>query len=435
MNRVQLIMFGGIGVIVFLAVLVVFDVIPLGRRETPPAVTITVWGFEDERLWQDFVARYASEFPRVKIVYTKKNPTTYERELLNALASGVGPDIFTLSNNQIITHGDKIFPLPEGAFSFRARDFRNTFFNASAEDLVTPEGKIVGIPLTVDTLALFYNRDFFNSANIASPPKTWEDLVDVSLRLTAFTEVGNIVRSGVALGTAANIEHAVDILSALMIETGVELVDRKSWQSGLAEGKAVLGLSRPAVSALSFYSSFADSSKRTYAWSSFFPNSFDAFAEGKTAIVFGYAEDIPRITAKNPHINFDVASFPQPKDAAIKIYYGRYRFKAVAKQSRNPIESWRFLLWLSGRDNDKIFAESQFIAPARRDLLGERPTAEYLEIFYGQVLAARTWLIPDENKINEIFKEMITSVVNKSASVEDAVGRANVKVNSLLNQP
>lgn len=429
-----MIMFGGIGVIVLLAVLVVFDVIPLGRRQRPPSVTLTVWGFEEGRLWQEIFARYTAAFPNIKIAYVKKNPEVYEQELLNALASGTGPDIFALSNTQIVKHKDKLSLLPQDTLLFRPRDFRSAFFDAAGEDLITSDGQIIGLPFVVDTLALFYNRDFFNSANIALPPKTWEELVDAAARLTSYSEVGTVSRSGIALGTGANIEHAADILSALLAQSGVELVDRKNLTSGLRGQQSSGGLLGPAESALSFYTAFADSVKRTYSWSSFFPNSLDAFAQGKTAIIFGYAEDVSRIEGKNPHLEFDVSSFPQPKNTAAKVYYGRYRFNGVAKQSKNPVEAWRFLLWFAGRDNNKMFAESLRLAPSRRDLVGERPAEGHLEIFYNQVLAARTWLIPDEDKVEEILKEMINSVVNKSASAENAVGRANVKINGLLNQ-
>jgi maltose-binding protein MalE len=120
-------MFGAIGVIVFLAVLVVFDIIPLGRRQRPPFITITVWSFEESRLWQGASARYTAAFPNIKIAYVKKNPETYEQELLNALASGKGPDIFALSNTQIVKHKDKLSLLPQDTLLFRPRDFRNTF--------------------------------------------------------------------------------------------------------------------------------------------------------------------------------------------------------------------------------------------------------------------------------------------------------------------
>lgn len=295
MNRVQLIIFGVIGVIIFIALLIVMGVIPGIRPRPPEEVTLVVWGFEDEDLWREIANRYREELEYVTISYQQKSPESYEAELLNALASGKGPDIFALKNTEISGHRDKISPLPQNALSYRVRDFKNSFFDAAALDLVTQEGDIIGLPLAVDTLALFYNRDFFNSANVASPPRTWSELVDAVGRLTLYNEAGIITRSGAAIGTAANVEYAVDILAGLMMQSGVDLVDRETRVSKLAGDGFGAGAEGPAGSALNFYTSFADSVRRSYTWSSFFPNSLSAFAQGRTAMAFGYAVDVPSV--------------------------------------------------------------------------------------------------------------------------------------------
>ena len=49
-------------------------------------------------------------YPNVTIVYTKKDETTYQQDLLNALASGKGPDIFAISNSWLPEYIDKIVP-------------------------------------------------------------------------------------------------------------------------------------------------------------------------------------------------------------------------------------------------------------------------------------------------------------------------------------
>ncbi|MFY9462462.1 MAG: extracellular solute-binding protein [Candidatus Sungiibacteriota bacterium] len=431
-NRAQLIIFGGIGVIITIAVLIIYGVIP-GLREPPPErFTITVWGFENERFWKDITDKYRAKYFYVTISYAQKDPVTYESDLLNALAAGIGPDIFVLNNAQITKHKEKILPLPQDALSFNVRDFKNIFFDAASLDLVTKDGEILGVPVTLETLALFYNRDFLNSANIANPPKTWEGFVDAVKKLTTYTEVGTVVRSGAALGTSGNVLHAFDILSALFLQSGVEPFNRDTGKSGFRAGLPTGGIQGPGESALDFYTSFADTGKRTYSWSSFFPDSLTAFAQEKTAMMLGYPADFPAIVEKNPHLSFDVSAFPQSANAEATTYYARYNFETVSKQSKYRDEAWKFLLWLSENENDKAFADALNLPPARRDLVGSKPPKDYLQVFYDQVLSSKTWLIPDKDKISPIFNEMIDSVANKSASVEAAVGRADARINNLF---
>lgn len=432
MNKAQLIIFGGIGVIILIAILVIYGVIPGIRQPPPEKFTLTVWGFENERFWKSIAENYKKKYFYVAINYVEKDPASYESDLLNALAAGSGPDIFILKNSEITKHKEKISPLPQDALSFRARDFRNTFFDAASGDLITKDGDILGLPLTVETLALFYNRDFLNSANIVNPPKTWEVMVDAVRKLTTYTEVGTVVRSGVALGTSQNVLHAFDILSALFLQSGVQPFDRNTGKSGLRASQPPVGIIGSAESALDFYTSFADSTKRIYSWSSFFADSLTAFAQEKTAMMLGYPTDFTGIIEKNPHLSFDVAPFPQPTNAGATTYYARYDFETVSKQSKHQDEAWKFLLWLAGTENDKAFADVLNLPPARRDLVTAKPPKDYLQVFYDQVLSSKTWLIPDEDKIRPIFDEMIDSVVNRSANAEAAVGRADARINNLF---
>ena len=435
MNRAQLIIFGTIGVIILIAVLIIYGVIPGLREPQPEKFTLTVWGFEDDKFWKTAADNYKEKYFYVTINYVQKDPATYESDLLNALAAGSGPDVFVLNNAQIIKHKEKILPLPQDALSFNARDFKNTFFDAAAKDLITKDDDILGIPLTVETLALFYNRDFLNSANIANPPQTWEGFVDAVKKLTTYTEVGTVVRSGAALGTSANVLHAFDILSALFLQSGVEPLNRDTGKSGFRAEQPMFGIQGSAESALDFYTSFADTRKRTYSWSSFFPDSLTAFAQEKTAMMFGYPTDFQAIVEKNPHLSFDVSAFPQSANAEAATYYGRYNFETVSKQTKHRDEAWKFLLWLGENENDKAFADALNLPPARRDLVGSKPPKDYLQVFYDQVLSSKTWLIPDKDKIIPIFNEMIDSAANKSATVDAAVGRADARINNLFAPP
>ena len=432
LNKAQLIIFGCIGAIILIAILIIYGVIPGLRDPSPEKLTLTVWGFENIELWKDIADKYKTKYSHVTVNYTQKDPAAYESEFLNALASGGGPDVFVLNNAQITKHKEKIWPLPQDVFSFNARNFKNTFFDATSLDLITKDGEILGVPVTVETLALFYNRDFLNSANIPAPPKTWEGTVDAVKKLTTYTEVGTVVRSGIALGTSGNVLHAFDILSALFLQSGVWPFDRDTGKSGFRAEPPPVGSRGLAESALDFYTSFADTGKRTYSWSSFFPDSLTAFAQEKTAMMLGYPTDFLAIVEKNPHLNFDVSSFPQPANAGTATYYGRYNFETVSRQSKYRDEAWKFLLWLAESENDKAFADALSLPPSRRDLVGGRPPKDYLQVFYDQVLSSKTWLIPDKDKINLIFNEMIDSVVNKNASVEAAVGRADERINNIF---
>ncbi|MGF7060904.1 ABC transporter substrate-binding protein [Brassicibacter mesophilus] len=58
------------------------------------------------------------------------------------------------------------------------------------------EGKQYGIPYTVDTYMLFYNKDLFEEAGLDGPPKTTSELIEYSQKLTKKDDNGDYTQVG-----------------------------------------------------------------------------------------------------------------------------------------------------------------------------------------------------------------------------------------------
>jgi len=70
----------------------------------------------------------------------------------------------------------------------------------------------VALPLSLDTLAMIYNKDLLDSAGIAVLPKNWNDFDGDVARLRSVNAQGQIVQAGAAIGgSAASIANAADI--------------------------------------------------------------------------------------------------------------------------------------------------------------------------------------------------------------------------------
>ena len=425
MTKAQLILYGGIAAITLLAILVLTGVVPGLRESQPPKFSLTIWGADDpEDLWRNLGQSYQKANDSASIKYVAKDPKTYETELVNALAAGKGPDIFMLPDVKISDHRDKIRPLGEGVLGYQKRTLRAVFPDALLDGITGTKDELLGTPLAFDTLGLFYNRDYFNAANIPLPPATWDDLVTSARALTRYTETGSIRRSGVALGTAANVEHAEDILLALMYQSGGTIVSR--------DGR-IADIDNPATfSALDFYSAFADSKKRAYSWNAFLAPSLDAFATGETAMAFGYAADAKRIFAKNPQLNFDVAPLPRTAPESPSLSIGRFSIATVSRLSPEWQNAWTFLLWLQGKSVERQYIEALGLPPARRDLVNTKPPREYLSPFYGQVLSARTFPLRLGASLPGIIRDMIDEMAERRFSQGQILTRANQRINELL---
>lgn len=424
MSRTQTII---IVIIVFVAValfLMFLGVLPGFKSSRPDAVSLEIWGFRnDERTWRETIDRFESAYPHISVAYRRIDESIYENTLLNRLAEGTGPDVFMLKNSWLFGERDKIFPLPQSAFQFTPRDLQTLFVDAASRELTDEDGNILGIPLSMDSLALFYNKDMFNAAGIPEAPKTWDDTVGISRSLTKIDSSGNVERAGIALGTSKNVEHAFEIISALALQNGNTFFDSRS---------GALDIGIPAADALDFYISFADRAKQNFSWTAALPSSLDAFAEGKAAMAFGFLDDIKRIRAKNPHINLGIAPLPQLKDSQKHITFARYPFFTVSKLSWNRGSAWQFILFAAGKEQAKIFLEKTKEAPARRDLITTRPSVPELEVFHRQSLIAESWSIPNEQATRRLFENAIDDAVSKKTTAKGAIDTLRDQLELLL---
>jgi len=399
----------------------------------PPCnpAALEVWGVYDElSVFADLIRAYEKQNKCVSVKYVKKDFNNYEEELINAFSNDKEPDIWLIHNTWLPKHKDKIKEFPETLMLFNS--FQETFVDVAENDL-TEDNKIYALPLYVDTLALYYNKDYFNSAGISFPPDTWEQVVDDVEKLIRRNQSGAIERAGIALGTTENINRSTDILALLMLQDGTKMIsDDKKFATFNRSIVLKQTSYYPGQEALRFYTEFANPSRRTYTWNRQMPYSIDAFVEGKTAMMINYSYHIATIKSKNPYLNFAVSSMPQLEERQFDINYANYWAFTVSKKTKNSEAAWKFLIYLTNKENSQKYLEKTKRPVARRDLVDWQKNDLELGVFAKQSLTARSWYQIDSSKIETIFAKAIDSVVLGTSGINSAVDTANAQVNLLM---
>ncbi len=434
MSQTKLIIIGSVAGFAVIALLLFLVLGNIGGDQ-PQQATLQFWGTFDERSFYDTaILEFERANPSVKIVYKQYNFADYEKELIDSFAAGTGPDIWLMHNTWLPKHGDKIQPLPQQTLQgekkpiFTFKDFQDQFLDVAGTDL-TKGGQIYALPLFIDTLGLYYNKDLFNTAGIANPPKTWNEFNEDVKKLTTVDGRGNIMKSGAAIGTADNVNRSTDILALLMLQSGVKMTD--SDQISATFSQAVDG-EDVGERALQYYTDFANSSKQVYAWNDQQHYSIDAFAEGNTAMMFNYSHHIATIRSKSARFNFGTAPVPQISGAPVAVNFANYWAPTVSKQSKNPVTAWKFLVYLASTNGAVSYINASNRPSARRDLVEQQKSDPDLGIFAEQALSARSWFQIDSSAIETIFAEMINNVNFGRASIRDALESAESQVSVLM---
>ena len=436
-------------------------------QEAMKPLTLTYWRvYDGPDDFTEILNAYKILYPFITINYRKLRYSEYENELINALAEDRGPDIFSIHNTWTKKYASKITPLPptitmaypitrgtikkevipelRTAKSLSLNDIKNNFVDAVYQDIVVSalnettkqyEQKIYGLPLSVDTLAMYYNKDLFNNAGIAEPPIYWNNEFQQDVKkMTKQNDKGEIIQSGAALGGANNIERYSDILSILMMQNGsVMMAD---------DGQALFNRIptalkdqkyNPGLEALRFYSDFANPAKEVYAWNKNLDNSLDLFIRGKVGIMFGYSYHLLVIKAQAPKLNFGITKLPQI-EGNTPVNFANYWLETVSNKSKHSSEAWNFIQFATQADQVKTYLAKTKKPTALRALVNEQTDDLDIGIFDQQVLTAKSWYKgAGSNAMEKIFADMIDAVVLAQDKIENIMNLAANKVEQTVN--
>jgi multiple sugar transport system substrate-binding protein len=404
-----------------------------GSSVSNKPVVLQFWDpFETSQNFQPLITAYQQMHPNVQIVYTKKDITTYPTDLLNALASGNGPDIFSINNAWLPQYIDKVQPAASTTLSFT--DYKNAFVDAAVNDF-TKNQAVYGVPLYVDSLGLYYNKDILGSAGIATPPETWDELSADVQKIKRADTTGYFTLSGLAAGTNANVNRGVDILYLFMLQQGTVPYTSDFSQPTFAEPVQQNGQSsNPGLDALNFYTSFANPESTNYNWNSRSDYSIDAFANGRAAFLYSYSYTEATIKADNPNLNFDVAPVPQPNLTAPAVNFANYWGEVVSKQSKNSAVAWDFLKYMSSKDTlDKYYALHKQPS-SRKDLIALQIQDPDIGVFANANLTAKSFYRPDQAQMDNIFGNMIDNVILNGLPADQALQQAQAQASAISNQ-
>lgn len=420
------------------------------------SATLTIWRvFDGSNTFDKIMTDYRALHPNVSFDYRELRYDEYEDELIRAFAEGRGPDIYSLHNTWIGEYESLIKPMPDSVkipFSevrgtikkeviytiqekptISLRALKSEFVDTVVDDVARPyqetdrdpeRTRVFGLPMALDTMALYYNAELLDAAGFAEPPKTWKDFQTMVSKLSKIGANNTILQAGAAIGTAKNVERSFDLLSLLMMQNGVDMTDDNNFARYARGEEEEVAL---AMDAVRFYTDFANPLKEVYTWNEDQPDSFDAFVAGDAAFFFGYSFHAPLVRSTAPKLKFAIAPMPQIEGGKV-VNYANYWVETVAKASDNTDWAWDFILFATGKDHVKDYLAEAQKPTARRDLISTQIEDEDLSAFVSQTLTAESWY---KGKNAAVAEEAFTELINASLSGEEMIDALSLSQNKI----
>lgn len=430
-----------LGALIFIIVLAI-GVFAFNKASNSGAISnVIIWGTLPDKTMQAFVQRQEMTSmltqKRVSVTYVEKPSATFDQEVVEAIASGRGPDAVMITQDAALQYMDKIIPIPYTSFAERSFKDPQTGYIQEAELFLTAQG-IEALPFTVDPIVMYWNRTLFTNAGIPTPPALWSQLYATDGVISKINKIDvnhNILKTSIALGTYNNVFHSKDILSLLMFQAGSPIVVRDLngvLQSAMSNSNSTASASG-AQAALSFYTQFADPAKNIYSWNTSLPLSRDVFTAGDLALYFGYASELNNLYVRNPNLNFDVALMPQSQSSSANVTFGKVYGLSILRSSSNVTATANVLVALTSSASQAIWSGISGYPPITRDLLAIKPTGPFMSVFYTAALQSQGWLDPNRSSTDAIFSDMVGSVLSGDRGPSEAVQDASGRLSRLLS--
>lgn len=389
---------------------------------------VTIWGTlpSDEVL--DLFSNIDQSNSALVVNYIEQKDVNYSQKLTESFAKDQAPDLFIIPSDKLISSSSYTYKIPYSSVS--EKSFKDSFIDG-ADILLTKDG-ILGYPILVDPIVLYYNKNMLSNESILYPPSSWDELFTMTSSLNKKSKDGLLSQSMIALGQYDNVNHVKEILSTLLLQNNNPIVDIKDnkFRSAIKypspDGSFVLN------QILAFFLDFSNPSKDSYSWNRSMPNSFDSFTADKLAFYLGYGSELFKIESVNPNLSFDVAMVPQTKGTNIKRTYGQMYTIVANKRSKNLSSALKVQNMIMSPDFLKELSIKTSLPSASRSLLAEKPKDPYLFTFFDSAIVSRTWLDPNKEQTDSIFRELIENSLSNKISSSEIINKANNQLDLLL---
>jgi multiple sugar transport system substrate-binding protein len=337
--------------ITFLAIASCQLTVPISSLE-PITLKLGGWSASpaEQRLLNQVLRDFEAIHPAIKVRF-EVIADQYMDVIKTRLIGDAAPDVFYLDSIEapFLMQQGVLEPLND----YITRAFDLADFEPTLLQPFTSQNQVYGLPKDFSTLALFYNRTAFTNAGLTHPPKTWEELLTASKKLTIdLDKDGRPEQYG--FGILPELPRQAHIIRAF----GGQVVDVNSYAT-FATDAAIDGVNLMVQQ----YQGDRTSARAVDVGTN---NGSEMFGQGKTAMVIEGNWAIPYLQDTFPNLDFATAEVPQINSKpATMVFTVAY---VMNQQTKHKQAAWELIAYLTGKVGMEKWTGTGFALPSRKSV-------------------------------------------------------------------
>jgi len=374
----------------------------------------------------ELIEKYKSVKPEITVEYRPFSGglNDMEAKLLLNLSSGVGdPDIFVTQYSSGVTFA------AAGWLEWIPAQFASTVeSNLAHPGLKKPcvfEGQWYGLPHSLGTFILAYNKDHFQEAGLSDGPKDYDQLIDYAKKLTMYDAGGNMTRSGLYFRKSGHGHGNATKWNQFYYAWGgkTPLFDEKSTYFNNQAAKDSLQYYLDAI-----YKHKVDSFN--------VEGDMNGLGKGTTSMIFRAPGAVILLETRYPDLNYGAFSVPKQVKSATML---SGVVSCVNKYSKNKAAVWDFLQWFFQPEHCVELAKSRGHAILKQNLsdpfferemyvVENRQNVEHPESVYSDPMMAGSY-----EGLMAIGRQ-VENVCYKKVSIAEALNAAEKDVQEVIEK-
>jgi multiple sugar transport system substrate-binding protein len=343
-----------------------------------------------------------------------------QQKIQVAIASGDGPDVSDTFSSLTAAYAAK--GILEPLDSYIKRDnYSIADFMESAIESTSYEGKIYALPISVNLMMLFYNKDLLAEAGYTEPPKTDKEMLEYAIKLTKTDARGNITVLG--FPDFPEVYYKEHMAYAL----GGDFVDSKG---NLTPDN--VGIRRAMELIRSYREKFTLNSVLSINNSGGYMSAADPFISGRQALRIDgpwFGDHIKRNLKLD--LNYGVAPIPYPAGQPELARGGQVQTSTffIPSNAKNKEGAWAFISWLHEPQQMAELSANMGWIPARLSAL-ENPLLANVTDFEAFALQSKSdnlTIFPafdGQQEFQKIISDAYDKVILFSSTIDQALEEA-----------